>query len=85
MYVCVLNQEDAVWAFSEAAVLFLKDHPAAKDWHDKLVSRCGQGSRIRPGWPWRSRSCALSFRLPGENTSHSVHPVPFVQKGCPFP
>jgi len=27
------------WAFSEAAVLFLKDHPAAKDWHDKLVSR----------------------------------------------
>ena len=34
------------WAFSEAAVLFLKDHQAAKDWHDKLVSRYGKGKAL---------------------------------------
>ena len=34
------------WAFSEAAVLFLKDHQAAKDWHDKLVSRYAKGKAL---------------------------------------
>jgi len=34
------------WAFSEAAVLFLKDHQAAKDWHDKLVSKYGKAKSL---------------------------------------
>jgi len=34
------------WAFSEASVLFLKDHQAAKDWHDKLVGRYGKGKAL---------------------------------------
>lgn len=34
------------WAFSEAAVLFLKDNPAAKAWHDKLVGRYGKSKAL---------------------------------------
>jgi hypothetical protein len=34
------------WAFSEAAVLFLKDHQAAKDWHDKLVGQYGKATAL---------------------------------------
>ena len=34
------------WAFSEAAVLFLRDHQAAKDWHDKLVGRYGKAKAL---------------------------------------
>ena len=34
------------WAFSEAAVLFLRDHPAAKHWHTKLVSRYGKAKAL---------------------------------------
>ena len=34
------------WAFSEAAVLFLKDHQAAKDWHDKLVGQYGKAKAL---------------------------------------
>ena len=34
------------WAFSEAAVLFLKDHQAAKDWPDKLVGRYGKAKAL---------------------------------------
>jgi transposase len=34
------------WAFSEAAVLFLRDHQAAKDWHEKLVGRYGKGKAL---------------------------------------
>jgi transposase len=34
------------WAFSEAAVLFLKDNPAAKEWHEKLVGRYGKSKAL---------------------------------------
>jgi len=34
------------WAFSEAAVLFLKDNPAAKSWHDKLVGHYGKAKAL---------------------------------------
>ena len=34
------------WAFGEAAVLFLKDHQAAQDWHDKLVGRYGKAKAL---------------------------------------
>ncbi len=34
------------WAFSEAAVLFLKDHKPAKDYHHKLVSRYGKAKAL---------------------------------------
>jgi len=34
------------WAFSEAAVLFLKDHQGAKDWHEKLVGRYGKAKAL---------------------------------------
>ena len=34
------------WAFSEAAVLFLKDHKPAKDYHHKLVSRYGKSKAL---------------------------------------
>ncbi len=34
------------WAFSEAAVLFLRDHKPAKDYHHKLVSRYGKAKAL---------------------------------------
>lgn len=34
------------WAFGEAAVLFLKEHPQAKDWHTKLVGRYGKAKAL---------------------------------------
>ena len=34
------------WAFSEAAVLFLRDHKAAKDYHHRLVSRYGKAKAL---------------------------------------
>jgi len=34
------------WAFSEAAVLFLKDNPAAKAWHERLVGRYGKSKAL---------------------------------------
>jgi transposase len=34
------------WAFSEAAVLLLKEHQAAKDWHEKLVGRYGKAKAL---------------------------------------
>jgi transposase len=34
------------WAFSEAAVLFLRDHKPAKEYHHKLVSRYGKAKAL---------------------------------------
>ena len=34
------------WAFSEAAVLFLRDYKPAKDYHHKLVSRYGKAKAL---------------------------------------
>lgn len=34
------------WAFSEAAVLFLRDHKPAKDYHHKLVGRYGKAKAL---------------------------------------
>jgi transposase len=34
------------WAFSEAAVLFLRDHKPAKDYHHRLVSRYGKAKAL---------------------------------------
>ena len=34
------------WAFSEAAVLFLRDHEPAKRYHQKLVARYGKGKAL---------------------------------------
>jgi transposase len=34
------------WAFSEAAALFLREHPAAQDYHQKQVSRYGNGKAM---------------------------------------
>ncbi len=34
------------WAFSEAAVLFLRDHEPAQRYHDKLVGRYGKGKAL---------------------------------------
>ena len=34
------------WAFSEAAVLFLRDHKPAKDYHHRLVTRYGKAKAL---------------------------------------
>jgi len=41
-----IGNAQLTWAFSEAAVLFLKDHQGAKDWHEKLVGRYGKAKAL---------------------------------------
>ena len=43
-----------------------------------------QGSRIWTGCHGGAARVPSASGFPGEDTSHSVHPVPFVQRGCPF-